>query len=68
MLDVMDQTITALERAFHLARSGSCASVADIKRRLIAERYSVSQVTGKVLSKQLGALIKSGRSSHAARP
>jgi hypothetical protein len=61
----MDHTITALERAFQLARSGSCASVGDIKRRLIAERYSFSQVTGRVLFKQLEALIKADRSFHA---
>jgi hypothetical protein len=68
MLSAMNITITALERAFQLARSGSCASVSEIKQRLIAERYSVSGVTGKVLSKQLQALIKAGRSSHATRP
>ena len=54
----MDHTVTALERAFELAKSGDCKSVGDIKKRLSSEGYSVAQVTGRVLSKQLDALIK----------
>ncbi len=57
----MDHTVTALERAFQLAKSGSCASVADLKKRLRSEGYSTTQVTGRVLSKQLDALIKAAR-------
>ena len=53
----MDHTVTALERAFQLAKSGDYKSVSDIKKRL-REGYSVAQVTGRVLSKQLDALIK----------
>ena len=67
MFSVMDHSITALERAFHLARSGNCSSVQDIKKRLVAEGHSVTKITGKVLSKQLGVLIKAARSSHAPR-
>jgi phosphohistidine phosphatase SixA len=61
MLGAMDSSITALERAFELAKSGSCASVADIKRRLHEEGYSVAQVTGRALAKQLVALIEATR-------
>ena len=57
----MDQTLTALERAFQMARSGDYASVEDIKRRLSAEGYSASQVSGPMLAKQLLALIKEAR-------
>jgi hypothetical protein len=57
----MDHTITALERAFQLAQSGDCMSVSEIKKRLSAEGYSVAQITGRVLSKQLGGLIKAAR-------
>ena len=46
-----------MERAFELAKSGDCSSVAEIKKRLKAERYSLEQITGRSLSKQLGALI-----------
>lgn len=57
----MDHTVSPLERAFQLAKSGECASVSDIKRRLSSEGYSAAQVTGRVLSKQLDALIKAAR-------
>ena len=67
MLSVMDHSITALERAFQLARLGSCSSVKDIKKRLVAEGHSVTKITGKVLSKQLDVLIKAAMSSHAPR-
>jgi hypothetical protein len=57
----MDHTVTALERAFQIAKSGHCASVADLKKQLRAEGYSTAQVTGRVLSKQLDELIKAAR-------
>jgi hypothetical protein len=58
---IMDHTVTALERAFQLAKSGTCDSVADLKKRLRTEGYSITQITGRVLSKQLDALIKAAR-------
>jgi hypothetical protein len=61
MLCDMDQGTSALERAFQLAMSGNYTSVADIKKRLIQERYSVAQISGGQLAKQLGALIKAAR-------
>jgi hypothetical protein len=57
----MDHRITALERAFQLARSGDYTSVPDIKKQLSAEGYAASQVEGRTLVKQLVALIKEGR-------
>jgi hypothetical protein len=57
----MDQGMSALERAFQLAKSGNYTSVADIKKRLVEEHYSVAQITGGALAKQLGALIKAAR-------
>jgi hypothetical protein len=57
----MDHRVTALERAFELAKSGSCETVADIRKRLLAERYSVDQITGRMLGKQLRALIAAAR-------
>jgi hypothetical protein len=44
----MDHGITTIERAFQLAKSGSYASVADIKKRLSVEGYSIAQITGGV--------------------
>jgi hypothetical protein len=62
----MDHTVSALERAFALAKSGEYASVPDIKKRLAQEGYSVAQITGGALLKQLLALIKAARGeSHA---
>jgi hypothetical protein len=57
----MDAKPTALERAFQLAKSGICASIPDLRRRLKAEGYSANQVTGPTLNKQLVALIQSAR-------
>jgi hypothetical protein len=61
----MDRNITALERAFQLARSGNHASVADIKKQLKTEGYLVAQITGPTLLKQLKALLRAQLLSHA---
>ncbi len=61
MLSAMDHTLTALERAFQLARSGGYTSVPDIKKQLSIEGYSAAQVTGGTLTKQLLALIREAR-------
>ena len=57
----MNREITALERAFQLAGSGSCKSISDIKRRLKAEGYASAQVDGPALRKQLRSLMKGAR-------
>jgi hypothetical protein len=57
----MDQSVTALERAFQLAKSGKCSSLADLKKQLRAEGYSIAQITGRTLAKQLVTLIKLAR-------
>jgi hypothetical protein len=57
----MDHTVTALERAFALAKSGEYATVPGIRKRLAKEGYSVAQITGVALSKQLRALIRAAR-------
>jgi hypothetical protein len=54
--------ITVLERAFQIAKSGSCGTVQDVKTRLVSEGYSIYQITGRALSSQLLALIKAARS------
>jgi hypothetical protein len=53
--------VTSLERAFQIAKSGDCKSVADLKKQLRRERYSLDKITGRTLSKQLEALIKAAR-------
>jgi arginine repressor len=62
----MDYDITPLERAFQLAKSGNCLSVDEIKKRLRAEGFSVAQVTGRTLSKQLNELIKTANAQRTA--
>jgi hypothetical protein len=64
----MDRDMSELERAFELARSGGCATVADIRKRLQSEGYSGEQVSGAVLSKQLRALIKQCREEAGSVP
>ena len=45
-------------RAFELAKSGACASVKDIRKRLQVEGYSPRQIEGASLIKQLRSLLR----------
>ena len=58
----MDSKVTALERAFQLARSGKMATIEDIKKRLKQEGYDERVVTdgGRSLTTQLRGLIRTG--------
>jgi hypothetical protein len=60
-----DGTQTALERAFELAGSGRFIRVGEIRRALVAEGFSVDQITGRILSRQLQAEINKSRSAAA---
>jgi hypothetical protein len=54
----MDPKISALERAFQLARSGQAPSIDDIKKRLKREGYEENAVDGgPLLARQLRKLI-----------
>jgi hypothetical protein len=57
----MDQKMTALERAFQLARSGTVAGLTEIISSLNREGYSGSQIEGRLLKRQLADLIKAAR-------
>jgi hypothetical protein len=57
----MDYRVTTLERAFQMAQSGQYSSVGEIKKQLMVEGFSVSQVTGRVLLRQLNDLIKAAQ-------
>jgi len=57
----MEPNVSALERAFALARSGKCVSVGDIKKRLHSEGYSSTKIEGQALHTQLAALIGEAR-------
>ena len=54
----MDVRVSQLERAFQLAQSGRCTTVADIKRKLREEGYQDDQVEGPRLFGQLNSLMK----------
>jgi hypothetical protein len=54
----MDRDLTPLERAFQLADSATCMTVGEIKQKLKSEGYSVNQIEGQALLKQLKGLIK----------
>jgi hypothetical protein len=46
-----------IERAFELARSGKCATTADIQKRLKEEGYPIDTVIGPALMRQLRSAI-----------
>ena len=59
----MEANLSALERAFHLARSGQVTDVKDIKAQLKREGYDLGQITGSVLIRQLQRIIKAARNN-----
>jgi hypothetical protein len=54
---------TTLERAFELARSGSCANVNDIRLQLRAERFDLvdAHLVGPAITRQLRELCLEAR-------
>jgi hypothetical protein len=63
----MNQNISALERAFAIARSGQAATVDEIKAALNREGYLSNQLEGPLLRSQLKGFIKAAREG-AQRP
>jgi len=61
MLSGMDHRMTALERAFQLARSGEVSGLSEIVKALKGEGYSANQIEGPALRRQLANLIKAAR-------
>ena len=57
----MEPNKTALERAFELARSGRYDTSHAIKTAVSAEGYSVTQITGRTLMKQLREIIQANQ-------
>jgi hypothetical protein len=54
-------SVTALERAFQLARSGQVSGLSEIAKALRSEGYSTGQIEGPILRRQLADLIKTAR-------
>jgi hypothetical protein len=63
----MTQTPGTVERAYQLAKAGSCRSIDDIIRQLTAERHESPQahLAGKSLRLELRRLLKA---RHGAAP
>ena len=57
----MDTSKTALERAFELAQSGTYTKSDDLRRQLLREGYSTTQLTGNTLLRQLREVMKKSR-------
>jgi hypothetical protein len=64
----MDSKRTELERAFDLAKSGACSSINDLKHCLKLEGYSLHQIVGSSLTKQLRELIRESQGSTSPKP
>jgi hypothetical protein len=62
----MDDRRTALERAFQLAESGACESLDDIRKQLKSEGFSLAQITGGSLTKQLREIIRTARKTESS--
>jgi hypothetical protein len=58
----MAHRMTALERAFQLARSGQVSSLPEIRKILHGEGYYQKEIQGPALQRQLAGLIKTARS------
>ncbi|QDZ08733.1 hypothetical protein FPZ24_15700 [Sphingomonas panacisoli] len=60
MTDPSHRQLSTVERAYELARSGTCRSVDDIRRKLTAERYESVQahLSGASIKRDLVALCK----------
>ena len=56
----MDHNVTALERAFQLAKSGNCASVPDLRQRLKQEGYALQTIVGRTLTRAAGGAHEGG--------
>jgi hypothetical protein len=54
----MDQTKSALERAFELAKGGTCLNVGEIRQKLNWEGYDTATIDGPALGRQLRGLIQ----------
>ncbi len=57
----MDQRMSALERAFQVAGSGSVAKLSDLIRTLERQGYDGRQIHGPVLRRQLADIIRTAR-------
>jgi hypothetical protein len=67
MSDSPDRQKSVIERAYELARSGTCRTVEDIRRTLTQERYDSVQahLSGMSIKRDLVALCKKAAAERA---
>ena len=63
----MNLNKSALERAFEMANTGECETVASVINHLNKEGYNGNQVTGRALVKHLSTLIAEAKQKRAPR-
>jgi hypothetical protein len=61
----MPQYLEALERAFQIARSGSVASVVEVKKALKSEGFDTRALEGRSLTRQLTQIIREAKATSA---
>lgn len=59
---------TVLERAFEIARSGRVSTMTELRLTLKAERYTLTQVSGPFLTRQLTTLMREANRITAETP
>jgi hypothetical protein len=64
----MPTSMTTIERAFFLARSGECTCVDNLIERLNREGYDGRRIQGRLLRKQLRDLIQGAIKRQPKRP
>ncbi|MDQ2892152.1 MAG: hypothetical protein M3R64_03550 [Pseudomonadota bacterium] len=59
--ELTERRPSTIERAYQLARSGSCSNVDDVRRTLLAEGHDsvVAHLSGPTIRRALAALCKS---------
>jgi hypothetical protein len=57
----METRQTLTERAFSLARSGTVANVAELRKQLNREGYRAADLQGPTLRRQITALVRANR-------
>ena len=63
----MEPNVSAVERAFQLAKTGRYPTVQDIKQHLKKEGYLPHYIEGRTLSRQLREIIRDSDRSAAMR-
>jgi hypothetical protein len=64
----MKPGVSAIERAFQLARCGSVRGVGEIKKAMEREGYSSREIEGNVIRGQLRNLIKAAKGTARTEP